>query len=72
MSDKAQAAKKRAAIAYAKALRRAEREGVNFRKACAAAGEDVTRLDDTRVLLAEKIAKYAGYLEVVFCGWTPS
>ena len=64
--ERALAKKKDAAIAYAKALRRASDAGRKFRDACAACGQDVSRADDTRNTLREAMAEYAGHLEGAF------
>lgn len=60
------ATKKRKALAFARALRAAEKAGFEFRRACLECGEDAARADDTRTTLPGAISEYAHFLESVY------
>lgn len=68
-TDKAQAAKRRAAIALAKKLNDAADATNAFLSACRDAGEEGRGLDDGRVILIRNMAEYANYLESVYSKW---
>lgn len=65
-TEKALAAKKKAALAAASALLKACVAMQKYRAACRACNEHEIRQDDTRVTLPEKMSEYGNYLNAVF------
>lgn len=65
-TEKAQAAKKKAALDLAKKLHAAVTATNRFLQACENAGEPGRGEDDGRILLIGKMSEYAFYLEAVY------